>query len=141
MISTRGRYAIRVMLDLAEHQDGGFTPMKEVAARQEISLKYVEQIMPLLTKEHMVEGHHGKGGGYRLCHEPGSICIGDILRATHESLTPVSCLGCDAKPCEKEGICKTLPMWKKFEKITNDFFDSISLADLLGSETAGDYVI
>ena len=101
MISTRGRYSLRIMLDLAERPQGGYTPMKEVAARQEISLKYIEKIVPLLTKAGFIEGVHGKGGGYRLCRAPEDITAGEVLRATEGELAPVSCLECGAKPCRR----------------------------------------
>lgn len=133
MISTRGRYALRVLIDLAEHQNGEYIPMKEVAARQEISLNYIERIMPVLTKADIVEGLHGKGGGYRLTKAPGQYKVGDILRLTEGDLAPVACLGCDAKGCERMGQCRTYPMWKKFSAITNEYFDSITLADLMQS--------
>lgn len=97
LISTRGRYAIRVMLDLAENYDGSYTPMKVVANRQELSLKYIERIMPDLTKSKFVEGVHGKGGGYRLTRDPAEYKIGDILRLAEGELAPVACLECDAK--------------------------------------------
>lgn len=133
MISTRGRYALRVLIDLAEHQNGDYIPMKEVAARQDISLNYIERIMPVLTKADIVEGLHGKGGGYRLTKAPGQYKVGDILRLTEGDLAPVACLGCDAKDCERMGQCRTYPMWKKFHTITNEYFDSITLADLMQS--------
>ncbi|HCH67255.1 MAG: RrF2 family transcriptional regulator [Eubacteriales bacterium] len=143
MISTRGRYAIRVMVDLAEH--GGretYTPMKQVAARLGLSLKYLEQILPLLTKAKYVEGIQGKGGGYRLCREPQSYRIGDILRVTEEGLAPVACLECGASPCEQASGCRTLPMWRKYYKLTLDYFDSIRLSDLMEpKEDVGTYVI
>lgn len=141
MISTRGRYALRVMIDIAEHSGGDFVPMKEVAARQEISLKYIERIMPLLTKENLVEGQHGKGGGYRLCRPPEDYSVGEILRATEGGLAPVACLECGAKPCSRAAECRTLPMWQKYYAMTNEFFDGISVADLMQSEAAFDYVI
>ena len=141
MISTRGRYSLRIMLDLAERPQGGYTPMKEVAARQEISLKYIEKIVPLLTKAGFSEGVHGKGGGYRLCRAPEDITAGEVLRATEGELAPVSCLECGAKPCSRAAYCKTLPMWKEYYRLTNEYFDNISLADLLGNEAPGDYVI
>lgn len=141
MISTRGRYSLRIMLDLAERPQGGYTPMKEVAARQEISLKYIEKIVPLLTKARFIEGVHGKGGGYRLCRAPEDITAGEVLRATEGELAPVSCLECGAKPCSRAAYCKTLPMWKEYYRLTNEYFDNISLADLLGNEAPGDYVI
>lgn len=141
MISTRGRYALRVMIDIAEHSGGDFVPMKEVAARQEISLKYIERIMPLLTKENLVEGQHGKGGGYRLCRPPEDYPVGEILRATEGGLAPVACLECGAKPCSRAAECRTLPMWQKYYAMTNEFFDGISVADLMKNESTFDYVI
>lgn len=141
MISTRGRYALRVMIDIAEHSGGDFVPMKEVAARQEISLKYIERIMPLLTKEKFVEGQHGKGGGYRLCRPPEDYSVGEILRITEGGLAPVACLECGAKPCSRAAECRTLPMWQKYYAMTNEFFDGISVADLMQNEAAFDYVI
>lgn len=141
MISTRGRYALRVMIDLAEHGGGDFVPMKEVAARQEISLKYIERIMPLLTKENLVEGQHGKGGGYRLCRPPEDYPVGEILRATEGGLAPVACLECGAKLCPRAAECRTLPMWKKYYAMTNEFFDGISIADLMKNGASYDYVI
>ena len=141
LVSTRGRYALRVMIDLAEHGGGDFVPMKEVAARQEISLKYIERIMPLLTKENLVEGQHGKGGGYRLCRPPEDYPVGEILRATEGGLAPVACLECGAKPCPRAAECRTLPMWKKYYAMTNEFFDGISIADLMKNGASYDYVI
>lgn len=141
MISTRGRYALRVMIDLAEHRSGRYIPMKEVAARQEISLKYIERIMPLLTKAGLVEGQHGKGGGYMLRRESESYTAGEILRAAEGDLAPVACLGCGAQPCPRAAMCRTLPMWERYYKLTNDFFDSVTLAELAGTETGMDYVI
>ena len=141
MISTRCRYALRVMIDLAEHRSGRYIPMKEVAARQEISLKYIERIMPLLTKAGLVEGQHGKGGGYMLRREPESYTAGEILRAAEGDLAPVACLGCGAQPCPRAAMCRTLPMWERYYKLTNDFFDSVTLAELAGTETGMDYVI
>ena len=141
MISTRGRSALRVMIDLAEHGGGDFVPMKEVAARQEISLKYIERIMPLLTKENLVEGQHGKGGGYRLCRPPEDYSVGEILRITEGELAPVACLERGAKPCPRAAECRTLPMWKKYYAMTNEFFDGISIADLMKNGASYDYVI
>ncbi len=131
MVSTRGRYALRVMIDLAEHCRDGYTPMKVIAERQNISLKYLEQILPPLTKSGMIEGLQRKGGGYRLTAEPSSCRVGDILRITEGDLAPVACLGCGAKACERAEICKTLPMWLEFYKMTNAYFDGITLAELM----------
>lgn len=141
MISTRGRYAIRVLLDLAEPRGEAFTPMKEVARRQEISLKYLEKIMPLLSKANMVEGQHGKGGGYRLTMEPESYRIGDILRLTEVDLAPVACLSAPSNTCPRAPYCRTLPMWQKYYEMTLSYFDGITIRDLMQVESGGDYVI
>ncbi len=135
MISTRGRYALRVLLDLAENYSGGYIPMKDVAKRQELSLKYIEKIMPVLTKNKLVEGVHGKGGGYRLTQRPEEYRVGDILRLAEGDLAPVACLECDAKPCERADKCPTLPMWTEFHKMVNNYFDGITLADLMQKNT------
>ena len=131
MISTRGRYALRVLIDLAEHRNEQYMPMKEVASRQDISLNYIERIMPVLTKAKLVEGIHGKGGGYRLTKAPDQYRVGEILRLTEGDLAPVACIGCDAKKCSRIDQCRTYSMWDKFYAITNEYFDSITLADLM----------
>lgn len=131
MISTRGRYALRVMIDLAEHCQDGYIPMKIIAERQNISLKYLEQILPSLTKNGMIEGLQRKGGGYRLTSEPSQYRVGDILRITEGDLAPVACLGRGAKVCKRAENCKTLPMWTEFHNITNAYFDSITLSALI----------
>ena len=141
MISTRGRYALRVLIDLAEHADGGYIPMKEVAARQEISLKYLERILPELTKSGMIEGQQGKGGGYRLLKAPDETNVYEILKLTEEELAPVACLADGAKPCDREAECRTLPMWQKFHEITKAYFSGITLADLMQTDVGNMYVI
>lgn len=141
MISTRGRYALRVMIDLAEHRNGRYIPMKDVAERQDISLKYIERIMPTLTKARFVEGQHGKGGGYMLCREPEDYTVGEILRAAEGDLAPVACLQSGAESCPRAAECRTLPMWKEFYGITNAYFDGITLAELTNSDSSGNYVI
>lgn len=133
MISTRGRYALRVMIDLAEHSPEGFIPMKEVAARQGISLKYLEQIVPALSKNGLIIGVQGKGGGYRLVREPEEYTVGEILRLTDE-LAPVACLECGAEPCEKRDNCRTIAMWSRFYDMTNEYFDGITLSSLASGE-------
>ena len=130
MISTRGRYALRVLTDLAEHGEG-YIPMKDVAARQGISKKYMEQIMSVLVQNSFVEGVHGKGGGYRLSRPPEECIVGEILRLTEGSLAPVACLACGVQPCERAPECRTIGMWRRFEEITNEYFDGITLADLM----------
>lgn len=134
MISTRGRYALRVLADLAENSDCGYIPMKEVAKRQGISLKYLEQIIPVLTKSGYIEGIQGKGGGYRLIKSPEDCIIGDILRLTEGDLAPVACLKCQAKPCERVGRCPTYPMWSEFYRMITDYFDSKTLAGLISQK-------
>ena len=136
MISTRGRYALRVMLDLAEHREEGYIAMKKVAERQNLSLKYIQKIMPLLSKSQYIEGVQGKGGGYRLAKEPNEYRVGDILRLTEGNLAPVACLECDAEPCERAAKCKTLPMWTEFYGIATQYFDGITLFDLMQQNRA-----
>lgn len=131
MISTRGRYALRVLVDLAENRNDGYIPMKSVAERQEISLKYLEKILPVLAKNHYIEGVHGKGGGYRLSKDPKDCNVGDILRLTEGDLAPVSCLSCKGEPCSRASECRTLGMWSKFQNIIDDYFDNITIADLM----------
>lgn len=131
LVSTRGRYALRVLLDLAEHAQEGYVPMKAVAARQGISLKYLEQILPILSRNGLIEGVHGRGGGYRLSRAPQAYTAGEVLRLTEGELAPVSCLTSDAAPCTRRADCKTAPMWQQFYHLTNTYFDSITLADLL----------
>ena len=131
MISTKGRYALRVMIDIAEHQHDGYIPLKEIAARQEISEKYLEAIVKSLVKERYLQGLRGKSGGYRLTRSPEEYTVGSILRLTEGSLSPVACLGQGESECPKADECPTLPMWRKLETLLNGFFDSITLADLM----------
>ena len=141
MISTRGRYALRVMTDIAENGKGGYIPMRDVAKRQEISLKYIEKIMPVLTKAKLLEGLHGKGGGYKLTREPDQYTVGEILRLTEGELAPVSCVESNAAACERMCSCRTYSMWKKFYDMTNAYFDSVTIADLMQSGDVQNYVI
>lgn len=142
MISTKGRYALRVMIDLAEHQGEGYIPLKEIAQRQEISEKYLESILKVLVREHFLIGVRGKGGGYRLSRAPKQYTIESIIRLTENSLFPVACLDPHALTCPRAAQCRTLPIWKKLDQVVNDFFDSYTLADLAEhSESGGDFVI
>lgn len=136
MISSRGRYALRVMIDLAEHRDEGLIPMKDVAQRQGLSLKYLERILPVLSKNHYVEGTHGKGGGYRLTRAPEEYPVGDILRLTEGGLAPVACLACDAEKCEREDTCRTHPLWTGLYDVINDYLDHVTIADLMQKDTS-----
>lgn len=131
LISTRGRYALRVLIDLAEHKSDGYIPMKDVAEKQGISLKYLERIIPVLSKNGIIEGVQGKGGGYRLVKEPHECKIGDILRLTEGDLAPVACLEKNAVPCSKANKCQTYPLWTEFYELVNNFFDGKTLADLI----------
>lgn len=135
MISTRGRYALRVLVDLAQHKGNGYVPMKAVAERQGISLKYLERILPILTKNGYIEGVQGKGGGYRLARTPEECRIGDILRLTEGDLAPVACLACGSLPCDRANACPTHPLWTEFYQLVNHFFDQKTLADLLPQKT------
>lgn len=141
MISTRGRYALRVIIDLAEHNSGAYIPLKEIAKRQDISQKYMETIMAELSKNGLVDGLHGKGGGYRLNRAPETYKVGDILRLTEGTLAPVACLECGATPCERAAECRTLPMWEELDRLITDYLDGITVADLIKQETADNYVI
>lgn len=141
-ISTKGRYAIRVMIDLAENNTGSYIPLKDIAARQDISEKYLESIISALTKAHFLEGLRGKGGGYKLTREPAQYTIGSILKLTEGSLAPVACLDDTPNKCPRVSSCKTLSMWENFYKMIDDYFEGITLEDLLHTETSGDdYII
>ena len=131
MISTRGRYALRVMVDLAEHATGAFTPLKEVAERQDISQKYLESIMTILSKGGLVDALHGKGGGYRLNRPPEKYTVGSILKLTEGGLSAVSCTAEGPSACARSSCCETRPMWDKLDAMIDDFFEGITLADLL----------
>ena len=141
MISTKGRYALRVMIDLAEHANGDYIPMKDVAARQELSLKYLEKILPVLTKNGLIDSAHGKGGGCRLARDPAAYRVGEILRLAEGDLSPVSCLADGAGACERAADCRTLPMWREFDRVVNEFFDGYTLADLTANGGSGSYIL
>ena len=141
MISTRGRYALRVIVDLAEHRNGEFIPMKDVAERLQISLKYLEKIMPMLSKAKLVEGVHGKGGGYRLSREPEDLTVWEVLQVAEGDLAPVACLSREAVPCQRASFCSTLPMWQEYYELTKSFFKGKTIADLMKIRPTGDYII
>ena len=141
MISTKGRYSIRILLDLAEHRNGAYIPMKDVAARQEISLKYIERLMPALRSAGLVDSVHGIGGGYRLSKDPGDCTLWEILQAAEGDLAPVACLQRGASPCGRAAECRTLPVWEDYHKLTKDYFSGISLADLMAGDPADNYMI
>ena len=137
LISTRGRYALRVMIDLAEHRSDGFIPLKRIAKRQEISEKYLENIIKLLVKAQLLNGLRGKGGGYRLTKDPDQYTVGGILRLTEESLAPVSCLESEAAMAE----CRTMPLWQGLAQVISDYLDNITVADLIQSDASGDFYV
>ena len=141
MVSTKGRYALRVMIDLAEINKGEYIPLKDIAKRQDISQKYLESIMVILSKAGLVDGRHGKGGGYKLNRTADEYTVGEILRLTENGLVPVSCLKEERNTCERIAECRTLPMWESLNKLINDFFDDITLADLAKIEPPNDYII
>lgn len=131
MISTRGRYAIRVMIDLAENDDGNYIPLKDIAERQEISKKYLEIIVKDLVNGNFVSGVSGKGGGYKLLRAPKDYTIGEILEHMEGSLSSVACLVDKSYNCSRKRKCHTLPMWKEYDKLVHDFFYKKKLSDLL----------
>lgn len=131
IVSTRGRYALRVLIDMAEHSEDDRIPLKEIAERQEISQKYIEAIMTLLSKNGFVDGVHGKGGGYKLNRKPEEYKVGDILRLTEGTLAPVVCLEKGAEPCVKKAECRTVGMWTKLDDLIENYLDSVSVADLM----------
>lgn len=142
LISTRGRYALRVMIDLAEHQWSGHIPLKEIAQRQGISEKYLESIIKLLVKARLLSGVRGKGGGYQLTQPPERYTVYDILLLTEESMAPVSCLEEWAEPCARAAECRTLPLWQGLDKVIRDYLTGVTLADLMQSpQDGGSYVI
>ena len=142
LVSTKGRYALRIMIELAEHQSDRYIPLKETAERQEISEKYLEGILKILVKHKFLKGLRGKGGGYRLTKSPEQYTVGSILRITEPSLSPVACLDSDQDSCPRKSSCRTLPMWQGLDKVINEYLDSITIADLMRPDQPGDdYVI
>lgn len=142
-ISTKGRYALRLMLDLALHDNGGYIPIKEIAKRQEISEKYLEQIISILSRAGYVQSVRGAGGGYRLTHPLKSYTVGMVLRLTEGSLAPVACLESNVNTCPRTDQCATVMVWNKLYDAINDVVDNITLEDLVDYEKqiGGDYVI
>ena len=131
MISSKGRYALRVMTYLAVNADREFVPLKEIAEAESISLKYLESIARMLSKEHYIEGTSGRGGGYHLTRKPEAYKVGDILRLTEGTLAPVSCLKDNAEPCGRAELCCTLPVWQGLSNVITDYLDNMTLADVV----------
>lgn len=133
-VTSKGRYALRVMMDLAQHPEDGFVSLKTVADRQNISMKYLEMIVGHLKKAELLESSRGKEGGYRLSRAPEEYRVGEILRSIEDNLAPVSCLRDGSVTCDHAELCLTIPMWKELDEITNQYLDSIRLSDLLNGE-------
>ena len=131
MISTKGRYALRMMIDLAEHAGEGSIPLKDIAERQGISKKYLEIVVKNLVSAGLVSGVSGKGGGYKLLKDPKDTTVLEILVLMEGTIAPVACLECGAKECPRRSICKTLPMWQEFYDLSSDFFRRRTLADFI----------
>ncbi len=143
-ISTKGRYALRLMLDLAEHQNDGFIALKDIAERQGISKKYLEQIIPMLNTPELLRTNRGFQGGYQLAQSPEKYTVGMILRLTEGSLAPVACLAQEPNICERSDSCTTLYVWEGLYKVITDYLDGITLQDILDKERenyANNYVI
>ena len=143
-ISTKGRYALRLMIDLAEHQNNGFITLKDIAQRQDISKKYLEQIIPSLNRSNFLKTSRGFQGGYQLARTPETYTVGEILRLTEGTLAPVACLECDPNTCARKLDCVTLPVWTGLYKVINDYLDSITLQSLLDKKIeqySNDYII
>jgi len=130
-VSTKGRYALRMLLDLAEHKDDGFIPLKDIAQRQDISKQYLEQIVSIINSSGALRANRGKQGGYMLAKEPSEYTVGQLLRITEGNLAPIACLEDKVNQCERVKKCKTLSMWKGLNKVIADYLDGITLQDLL----------
>lgn len=133
-ISTKGRYALRVMLDLAVNNTGEYIPLKEVSERQGITLKYLEQIIILLKKSGYLRSSRGNGGGYQLSKDPKEYTLGDILRTTEGSLAPIACLEDEVNQCPRKSVCPTLSFWEGLDKVISDYVDSVTLQDLVDQQ-------
>jgi Rrf2 family protein len=132
-VSTKGRYSLRMLLDLAEHKNSGFVSLTEISERQGISKKYLEQIVTLLNHPDILRTNRGNKGGYMLAKEPDQYTVGQILRITEGGLSPVSCLADEPNRCERKEYCKTLPVWQGLNKVINDYLDGITLQDIADS--------
>ncbi len=141
MISTRGRYALRILVDLAEKQGSAYVTLKEVADQQEISEKYLESIVKALVRGKIVEGLRGKGGGYRLARPAEEINVLDVLRIMEGTLAPVACLEEDARPCPRASSCRTLPLWEGLNKVVSEYLSGFTVQDLVRDDDSFDHAI
>ncbi len=135
-ISTKGRYALRMLIDLAEHRKEGYIALKDIAKRQDISKKYLEQIVPILNRSDLLRTNRGKQGGYMLVKEPGKYTVGEILRLTEGDFAPVACVGKNPEECKRSAECPTLPVWQGLYKVINEYFDGITLQDIIDQQNA-----
>lgn len=131
MISTKGRYALRLMINLALYSDGNYVRLKDISEKEEISIKYLEQVVALLYKSNLVLSLRGNNGGYKLAREPKDYTAGEILRAAEGTLSPVQCLSCPVNTCQRQSVCSTLDFWKGFNYAVNNYVDNVTLADLV----------
>lgn len=143
-ISTKGRYALRMLIDLAENQNDGFVSLKDIATRQEVSKKYLEQIVSMLNHPGILKTNRGYQGGYRLAKDPSEYTVADILKITEGGIAPVSCLNGDTVQCDRAEICSTLYVWQGLNKVINEYLDGITIQDIIDRKKEGysyDYVI
>ena len=137
-VSTKGRYALRMMIDIAEHSDNEWIPIKDISERQGISIKYLEQIVTNLTRAGLLRSGRGSGGGYMLTKAPDQYAVGEILRAIEGKMAPVACLEDEINQCERRNLCKTLGFWTGLYKVIGNYIDSVTLQDFLKPYNAGD---
>ena len=143
-ISTKGRYSLRMLVDLAEHKKDGFVSLKEISERQGISKKYLEQLVTIINRPDILRTNRGNKGGYMLAKEPDQYTVGQILRITEGGLYPVACLEDELNQCNRSGFCKTLPIWQGLESVISNYLDGITLQDIIDSNKdigAGEYYI
>ncbi|MBQ5398011.1 MAG: Rrf2 family transcriptional regulator [Ruminococcus sp.] len=141
-ISTKGRYALRMLVDLAEHRNSGYIALKDIAERQKVSKKYLEQIVPILNKTRILKTNRGFQGGYRLAVEPEECTVGEILRLTEGTLSPIPCIDGDEVECDRQIDCSTLYVWQGLKRVVSEYLDSITLQDILDNKnSSNDYVI
>ena len=141
LVSTKGRYALRVLIDMAEHPSAGYVPLKEIAQRQGISEKYLESIVKALVKGGVLTGLRGKGGGYRLSRPPEKCTVGAVLRAAEGTIAPIACLAEDAPPCARHGECRTLSMWQGLDQVIREYLEGFTIADLTGADHPEDFYV
>lgn len=135
-ISTKGRYALRMLIDLAEHRENGYIALKDIAKRQDISKKYLEQIVPILNRSDLLRTNRGNQGGYMLVKAPSQYTVGEILRLTEGNFAPVACVGKNPEECARSAECPTLPVWQGLYKVISEYLDGITLQDIIDQQSA-----